>query len=125
MLMFVSGLKQLDIHSSTSSVVAGIGARITGSEGGPRPLGTLKKCWAAEEQPGHRLEQANLAGQWQHHNLQPFLHPCNRSQARAQPHLWPPLEEVEARSKQISWAPLEQVVEGVALVVGPPQAAPR
>ena len=36
---------------------------------GPRPLGSPKHCWAAEDQGGDRLQQAKLVGQWQHHNL--------------------------------------------------------
>ena len=36
-LMFVSGVKLLDTHSSTSFVEAGIGVGINGSEGGASP----------------------------------------------------------------------------------------
>ena len=63
MLMFVSGLKLLDTHSSTSFVFAGTGAGINGSGGeGPRALGTQKNCWAAQQQRGRWLEEANFGG---------------------------------------------------------------
>ena len=45
-------------------------------------LGGLKSCWAAEGQQGDRQVQPRLVGQWQHHNLRPFLRLCDRSQAR-------------------------------------------
>ena len=124
MLMFVSGLKLLDTHSSTSSVVAGIGDGINGSEGGPRPRATLKDCWAAQQQRGRWLEEANLEGQWQPHNLLPFLHPCNRSQAQRQPYSWAPMVWGGARLQRNSGVSLQVEALGAAVVVAPPKAGP-
>ena len=47
-----------------------------------RPQKPLKNCWASEAPQGALLHLAHWVGQWQHHNLHPFPHPCNQSQAR-------------------------------------------
>ena len=59
---------------------------------GPRPLGALKHCWAAEEPEEDRRQQAKLVGQWQHHNLPSFLRLGDRSQAPTQTNSWARLE---------------------------------
>ena len=85
----------------------------------------LKECWPAAQQPGNRMASRLLAGQWEHHNLPIFLHPCNRSQAPTLRHSSPLGWGGLARRWSTRATVVQLVVLGVFLKARDPQSLPQ